>query len=388
MNELQKSLESKNYCNLQKIKEEIIGDHVYYGPIIWKILLGTVGLKPSNFEKDCVHSDIQYKLLFNCSFINYLIEYFQTADSQESPYKENDISNNYHLIIMDKVEKDKLIEFYSNCSTSNESLKSIGPQISYPIDDLNFLNKLQNNFLSALDQETMKKENIRLIYRHPLQINSKILHQIHIDIKRLNPGSLNIKGVNISYMYYNILVLVSHRRPTLGYIQGMADILVPFIVEFSKENLSTAESSAYFCYLKLLDRIQKYISGLQTDLIFLLNSQLEKIDPDIFSFLKQSKLEIHMFAFRWFNCLYIREFPYELYKKIFTTMLSYEKIGEFLIYFGVSLILKFKSELLKNGFSENIILLQTINEFNWTEESIEELLKSTSVYFKTIGGFL
>jgi hypothetical protein len=69
-------------------------------------------------------------------------------------------------------------------------------------------------------------------------------------------------------------------------------------------------------------------------------------------------------------------------------MLSYEKIGEFLIYFGVSLILKFKSELLKNGFSENIILLQTINEFNWTEESIEELLKSTSVYFKTIGGFL
>ncbi|KAF9764226.1 TBC1 domain family member 22A [Nosema granulosis] len=373
----------------KEIKHNIVEHHQEYNPFIWKILLETVGLVSKNLEKDDFYNDIEYKLLYQYSFVEYLASY---SLRMQSPNTNKEILIPYFSgIIVEKIERDKqnidqnkdLNEenpLFFDCLGSCESLYN--NVLKESSEEIKYVNEVLKN---VLKDENIDKTRVKLIYRYPLKISSKILHQIHIDIKRLSIDSKKVGDKDISYMYYNILVLVSHRRPALGYIQGMADILVPFIVEYANQDIQTAESSAYFCYLKLIDKIQDNITGLQGDLLFLLQSKLEQIDPDMFSFLKHSKLEIHMFAFRWFNCLYIREFPYALYRHILTTMLCYEDPNDFLVYFGVSLLLHFKNQLYLHDFSDNIIILQNINTYEWTENIIIELLNTTSVYFKTFG---
>lgn len=217
-----------------------------------------------------------------------------------------------------------------------------------------------------------------------LRISEKTKHQIDIDIKRLEPQFKIWKGTDISYMYYNILHLIATRRPCLGYIQGMADILVPFVLTFASENLLTAESSSYFCYTRLLDKIQYNIVSLQSRLICRLDRAIEHIDPEFYNFLKDLSLEIHMFAFRWFNCFFIREFKISDVYKILDTTFSFKDINEFLICFGVALVMNFKNVLTSNDFSKNIIFLQNLEEKLWEESEIEMILSSAKFYYNIL----
>lgn len=376
---MSESLFDQDVLETKEIKYNIVEKHFDYGSFVWKILFETVGLNTQYFDKDDFYNDIDYKLLYQYSFVEYLASYsLRINHNQQS---EELIIPNFSGVVVEKVERDKKnVEISSSCAGSCESLyESVLKQSSV---EMKYVNDVINKDIQS---QKIDSDRLRLIYRYPLEINSKILHQIHIDIKRLSQESKSVGDVDVSYMYYNILVLISHRRPSLGYIQGMADILVPFIVEFSRENITTAESSAYFCYSKLLDSIQDNITTLQGELLFLLSCRLEMIDPDMYSYLKRNKLEIHMFAFRWFNCLFIREFPYELYKRVFTTMLCYESLNDFLVYFGVSLILHFKSQLMIHDFGANIIILQNISTYEWSEKIVRDLLHTTSIYYKTFG---
>ena len=55
-------------------------------------------------------------------------------------------------------------------------------------------------------------------------------HQICIDVLRIPLKYRIINNVDYSYIYVNVLVLIAYRRPYLGYVQGMSDILIPFVL--------------------------------------------------------------------------------------------------------------------------------------------------------------
>ncbi|CAD25342.1 hypothetical protein [Encephalitozoon cuniculi GB-M1] len=220
------------------------------------------------------------------------------------------------------------------------------------------------------------------MHYHKLALPEKIVHQIDLDIRRIDLRYRSYLGTDISYMYYRVLWLVAHKRPLLGYIQGMADILIPFILVFLNENAERAESNAYFCYARLLDEIQYNMVELQSGMIEGLDFVLQTVDPDFHKFLQEIGLEIHMFAFRWFNCLFVREFKVPILLKILDTIFASDSINESLVYFGVALLMKFKSTLVENDFSHNILFLQSIYDREWEEAEIELILSSAKFYRK------
>ena len=94
---------------------------------------------------------------------------------------------NFNGVVVDKVERDKLIDLSSNCACSCESL--YGSARKHSISEMKDVNGVMDT-----DKQSQKIDcdRVRLIYRYPIKINNKILHQIHIDIKRLSLESKKV----------------------------------------------------------------------------------------------------------------------------------------------------------------------------------------------------
>lgn len=223
-------------------------------------------------------------------------------------------------------------------------------------------------------------------YHYPLDIDFKIIHQINIDIKRLKNEYKNYNNIDLKNIYFNILLLISHRKIQIGYVQGMADFLVPFVMEFIKEEVKFnyfyfAESCSYYCYLSLVEKLEFNIINLQQNLILRFREEMENIDPILYAFLYDQELDFNIFCFRWFSCLFFREFEYDLYLRIFTIMLSYNDINRFLIFFGISLLTVLRNEIMQNDLHSNIIMLQELHKRKWRESDLDELFRRTDGFY-------
>lgn len=155
----------------------------------------------------------------------------------------------------------------------------------------------------------------------------------------------------VKLLFERVLFVWAVRHPASGYVQGMNDLLQPFFFVFlsekllnnqnsgnnsndneifdnieSIENLSTLnglseqdlndiEADCFWCFSKLLDSIQDLFTKDQPGIYKMLN-QLEavvsRVAPDLAKTIKDEEIQYQEFAFRWMNCLLIREFPMKL----------------------------------------------------------------------------
>lgn len=334
-----------------------------YRPICYRIFLGTVGLTTARFSKNVSSRDHKYK--------NYIASLFKIKKHRAQRSRKEEIELNNM----------KEREAFDSEGNYRNKLKQ------YSIDSTKFIDTMIGNTEQVdinearLSVTTVNEMNTQAFSKFISSIlNKQIAHQIEIDIKRIDKFYRTHGSTDISYMYTNILSLVAYSRPILGYIQGMADILVPFIYIFTKEDFVTAESSAYYCYLKLLDEIQDDLIALQYTQLFRLNQLLNLIDPDFFSHLKEQNLEIHIFAFRWFNCLFIREFSLKIVLRLMDSFIIFDNISFSLVAFGAALVMFFKDQLVNSDFGENVLFLQSLNTLQWGDEDIEILITTANVY--------
>ncbi|WUR03199.1 GTPase-activating protein GYP1 [Vairimorpha necatrix] len=222
-------------------------------------------------------------------------------------------------------------------------------------NDISFKDNDSYDFSLAFNGNILdfiKKNN--LPFHNKIPIDKKILHQIQIDIKRLNTNYTLVKGKDISKSYINILLLISHKRYKLGYVQGMADFLVPFV-------LNCPEYQAYFLYLDFIKKIEFNIINLQGNLILRFREEMENIDPVLCDYLHEIGLEFHVFSFRWFNCIFFREFQYQDYMKIFTNILSYKDINSILVYIGVAILNLLRKDILTKTYNDNVLMIQDMS---------------------------
>ncbi|KAK6089661.1 hypothetical protein P3W45_001303 [Vairimorpha bombi] len=229
---------------------------------------------------------------------------------------------------------------------------------------------------------TDKKCNTFGLFYNKLDINRKTIHQIHIDIKRLSDLYKKSGNTDVTYIYYNILVLISHRRFKLGYVQGMADFLVPLVHEYSKEDIQTSENKAYYAYLEIIRRVEFNIINLQGNLILRLREELENIDPNLYAYLQNIRLDFHIFSFRWFNCLFFREFQYSEYLRIFTVILAYKDINRILLYIAVGILTILRKEIFKLDYNGIVLMIQDLFNRKWEEGEIDEILNRANVLYK------
>lgn len=213
-----------------------------------------------------------------------------------------------------------------------------------------------------------------------IDIDRKISKQIEIDVDRIPTQYLMHNKISLKFIYKNILKVIAKHRPAVGYVQGMADLLIP-LVEIYKDDFFV-ESSVYFIFSKLLNAFQYYFIDGQEGIkkaIKKAKKVLKIVDPHVYTHFASVGLEIHMFAFRWFNCLFVREFRMEYYLMLLDSMLATNNYELFIVYFAVSLIVSLRKEILSRDFNELLIFMQNLSTLDWKYSELRILFASVYV---------
>ncbi|KAM3276767.1 hypothetical protein ACQJBY_044888 [Aegilops geniculata] len=170
-----------------------------------------------------------------------------------------------------------------------------------------------------------------------------MLRQIAVDCPRTVPDVTFFQDPQIQKSLERILYTWAIRHPASGYVQGINDLVTPFLIVFLSEHLegnldtwsmenlslqdvSNIEADCYWCLSKFLDGMQDHYTfaqpGIQR-LVFRLKELVHRIDEPLSKHIEEQGLEFLQFAFRWFNCLLIREWSEKLQKLDFQEMVMF-----------------------------------------------------------------
>jgi hypothetical protein len=229
----------------------------------------------------------------------------------------------------------------------------------------------------------------------------KIYKQISVDVPRTMPEYKLFSYERIRKMMLRLLYVWSMRHPASSYVQGFNDLCTPFIVIFlaqymkidydtldvsesdlyqlGEEVLLEIEADSYWCFTKMMDRVQNNYTHNQPGLTKMINKMEEIIslvDDGLIKHFEHFELTFLQFCFRWMNCYLMREFTIKLIIRLWDTYFSEEDaFNNFHLYVCASLLLNF-AEKLKNmeEFQEIMMFLQNLPITNWVIEDIDVLV--------------
>ncbi|KAK9725148.1 hypothetical protein RND81_05G125200 [Saponaria officinalis] len=222
-----------------------------------------------------------------------------------------------------------------------------------------------------------------------------MLRQIAVDCPRTVPDVNFFQQPPVQKSLERILYTWAIRHPASGYVQGINDLVTPFLVVFlsehfqgsienwstldlSEDKLANVEADCYWCLTKLLDGMQDHYTfaqpGIQR-LVFKLKELVRRIDEPVSRHMEEHGLEFLQFAFRWFNCLLIREIPFHLVNRLWDTYLAEgDALPDFLVYIAASFLLTWSDKLQKLDFQEMVMFLQHLPTLNWADQELEMVL--------------
>nr|AKF43347.1 Ypt/Rab-GAP domain of gyp1p superfamily protein [Pelargonium tetragonum] len=222
-----------------------------------------------------------------------------------------------------------------------------------------------------------------------------MLRQIAVDCPRTVPDVTFFQQEQVQKSLERILYTWAIRHPASGYVQGINDLVTPFLVVFlseylegstetwsvstlSSQKISEIEADCYWCLSKLLEGMQDHYTfaqpGIQR-LVFKLKELVRRIDEPVSRHIEEQGLEFIQFAFRWFNCLLIREIPFRLVTRLWDTYLAEgDALPDFLVYIYASFLLTWSDELQKLDFQEMVMFLQHLPTQNWSHQELEMVL--------------
>lgn len=267
------------------------------------------------------------------------------------------------------------------------------------------LKRKREEYVNSIDKfyGKNKKENL-------LEEDQKNLRQILVDIPRTAPDFPLFHSEEVRLSLERILYIWSVRHPASGYVQGMNDIATPIFATFlaheitdgeisnvnkidissvDKDIILRVEADSFWCLTKLLDGIQDHYTcsqpGIQR-LIYKLEGIINRIDIDLYNHFQEKGLMFIQFAFRWFNCLLLRELPLKVVIRLWDTYLSEELSGfdTFHCYVCAALLQLFSKDLRSmQSMEEMVMFLQDLPTQNWQETDVETLL-SQAYILKTL----
>ncbi|CAK8575786.1 unnamed protein product [Lathyrus sativus] len=222
-----------------------------------------------------------------------------------------------------------------------------------------------------------------------------MLRQIAVDCPRTVPDVPFFQQPQVQKSLERILYAWAIRHPASGYVQGINDLVTPFLVVFiseyleggiddwsmsdlSSDKISNIEADCYGCLSKLLDGMQDHYTfaqpGIQR-LVFKLKELVRRINEPVSQHIEDQGLEFLQFAFRWFNCLLIREIPFDLITRLWDTYLAEgDALPDFLVYIFASFLLTWSDKLPSLEFQELVMFLQHLPTQNWTHQDLDMVL--------------
>lgn len=265
--------------------------------------------------------------------------------------------------------------------------------------------RLLNGYLPAnMDRRSTILERRRVEYKSSVEqlystrkspIHAQMLHQIQVDILRSSPESLFEQEIT-KQMFERILFIFHMRHPATGYVQGMNDLVVPFLVVFlspycgdqigkmvlgslSPQVLFQVEADCYWCFTILIDKIQDYFTsdrlGLQRQ-IKALEELIERIDQPLHLHLQLHGVSYMQFVFRWMNCLMMRELPLLPIIRLWDAYLAEpDGFSTLHLYTCAALISTFSERIRATGdLSEIMMYILNLPTSDWTTKEVAMLL--------------
>ena len=108
---------------------------------------------------------------------------------------------------------------------------------------------------------------------------------------------------------------------------------------------------------------------------------VQKIDSPLFEHLDKENTLFIQFAFRWMNCLLMRELPLHLIVRMWDTYLSEgDRFANFHIYVCVAFLIHWSEQLRQLDFQQIMLFIQNIPTSNWDDRQIEILLSQSFMY--------
>jgi len=261
-----------------------------------------------------------------------------------------------------------------------------------------------------------------------------LLRQIQMDIPRATPWIPQVfsQDHRVKNCLERLLYTWAVRHPASSYVQGMNDLAILLLAvfiqdrvnqdhledsyDFEEENLTldleeadseelnqqhlemgldlmsdedfhAIEADTYWCFTNILSTIQDHYTpdqpGIQ-EMVHKLELIMEKVNPKLCHHLKSNGVVFLHFAFRWMNCLLVREMPLHLIIRIWDTYLSEIDTGgfhDFHVNVCAALLNKISEKIFAARDFEGIMcLLQNLPTQDWVVDDIEMLLSQAYVY--------
>ena len=241
-----------------------------------------------------------------------------------------------------------------------------------------------------------------------------LLRQIRVDIPRTSPGIAFFKREDVALSLERCLYVFALRHPASGYVQGMNDLITPFYAvfvrdwtdidvagtggssaastaavtsaELEEDALLSLEADCYWCLSNMIASIQDHYifaqPGIQRQ-IFRMRELVDRVDSQLSRHLDSCQVQFLHFAFRWMNCLLMRELPLPLIFRLWDSYLSDEDatgFRSFHTYLCTALLVRFAAQLKAMDFADLIVFLQRLPTDGWTEKDVDTLLAQAFLY--------
>jgi hypothetical protein len=126
------------------------------------------------------------------------------------------------------------------------------------------------------------------------------------------------------------------------------------------------EADVYWCLTNILAGIQDHYTADQPGvqrMVMRLEEVVQRIDAGLCDHLAEVGIQFMQFAFKWMNCLLLREFNLKCVIRLWDSYISEEGTGfeGFHVYVCVAFLCQFSSQLQEMGFDELFGFMQVRN---------------------------
>lgn len=231
------------------------------------------------------------------------------------------------------------------------------------------------------------------------------LKQIRVDAPRTAPDVAFFRREDVKASVERVLYIWAVRHPASGYVQGINDLLTPFLAVFlsehfqcddmeewdmsllSKDCVLDVEADCYWCLERMLNAIHDHYTPDQPGIHARkqkMEEVLGRVHAQFAAYLQEHEIDLMQFAFRWINCLLLRELPFRLAPRLWDTFIAEgHAFRDFLPYVCAALLDTYSQQLMRLDFADALMFLQKLPTHTWDERSLEAVLSQAHVWRET-----
>ncbi|KAF3931378.1 hypothetical protein ABW19_dt0200332 [Dactylella cylindrospora] len=176
----------------------------------------------------------------------------------------------------------------------------------------------------------------------------------------------------------DMLLTYNEYNTSLGYVQGMSDLLAPIYAVFQDDAV------AFWAFVGFMDRMERNFlrdqSGMRAQLVTL-DQLVMLMDPALWKHLEKAESTNFFFFFRMILVWYKREFEWNDVLRLWETLWTNYLSGQFHLFIALAILERHKAVIMDHlqHFDE---VLKYINELSGTIELNSTLIRAEALFYK------